>query len=82
MFGGMKWLTVIGLVIALTACGGGQRLSAKDDAECQEFGFTLGTEAYAGCRLKLKEIRAIRSTGSKSDALQNYRNSYCSYAGC
>ena len=50
---------------ALAACASPQEQAARaaaqteaDAAECERLGFTPGTEAFASCQLKLKEIRA------------------------
>jgi uncharacterized lipoprotein len=52
-------------VATLAACVSPQEQAARtaaerqaDAAECKEIGFTEGTEAFADCMLRLKEIRA------------------------
>lgn len=51
--------------LALAACASPQEQAAHaaaqtqaDGKECERLGFTPGTEAFANCQLKLKEIRA------------------------
>lgn len=57
-------LAVAVLMIA-AACVSSQEQAARDaaqrqsdEAECQKIGFTAGSEAFANCMLKLREIRA------------------------
>lgn len=57
-------LTIAVLMFA-AACVSPQEQAARDtaqrqsdEAECQKIGFTKGSEAFANCMLKLKEIRA------------------------
>lgn len=59
-----KWIALTGF-LALAGCVGPERQAAQDAAqmqldqtECQKLGFTQGTEGFANCLLKLKEIRA------------------------
>ncbi|PKQ09626.1 MAG: hypothetical protein CVT73_01645 [Alphaproteobacteria bacterium HGW-Alphaproteobacteria-12] len=61
----MKTGLAVALLLILAACVSPQEEAARaaarqqaDKAECQRIGFTEGTEAFANCLLKLKEIRA------------------------
>ncbi|MCF8469902.1 MAG: hypothetical protein K9G30_03885 [Parvibaculum sp.] len=61
----MKAGFAIALLLTLVACVSPQEEAARvvaqqqtDKAECQRIGFTEGTEGFANCLLKLKEIRA------------------------
>jgi len=55
----------IALLLAVAACASPQEQAAReaaqrqsDEAECRSIGFTAGSEAFANCMLKLREIRA------------------------
>ncbi|ABS64137.1 hypothetical protein Plav_2528 [Parvibaculum lavamentivorans DS-1] len=55
----------IGFLLVVAACASPQEQAAReaaqrqsDEAECQKIGFTPGSEAFANCLLKLREIRA------------------------
>lgn len=57
-------LAIAALAI-LAACVSPQEEAARsaaerqaDEAECKQIGFTEGTDAFADCMLRLKEIRA------------------------
>lgn len=72
----MRTLVMVFMAFVLVGCaadaqwlppgGGLYGRSAKviDDEKCREYGFEPGTEAYGNCRLKLEEIRAIRTSGA------------------
>ncbi|WP_339831798.1 hypothetical protein [uncultured Parvibaculum sp.] len=60
-----KTTLILLALLALAACASPQEQAARaaaqteaDAAECERLGFTPGTEAFASCQLKLKEIRA------------------------
>lgn len=55
----------VAALATLAACASPQEQAARtaaqqqsDQAECKKLGFTEGTEAFANCMLRLKEIRA------------------------
>ncbi|MBC7104247.1 MAG: hypothetical protein H5U13_13805, partial [Parvibaculum sp.] len=55
----------VAALATLAACASPQEQAAhtaaqqqSDQAECKKLGFTEGTEAFANCMLRLKEIRA------------------------
>ena len=61
----MKNILTLLMVLALTSCASTEVIEARkaaidkaDHEECLSFGFTEDTEAYGGCRLTLKSIRA------------------------
>jgi hypothetical protein len=47
------------------------RFAAKDDARCQSFGFTHGTDAYANCRMKLWADRNAAQQAAIAAAAQS-----------
>lgn len=55
----------VAILLLAAACASPQEEAARvaaqqqaDEAECNKLGFTPGSEAFANCMLKLKEIRA------------------------
>lgn len=42
-------------------------IRAADEAECTRLGFTPGTQPFADCMLKLKEIRALEENAEAID---------------
>jgi hypothetical protein len=73
----VKNILTLLMVLALTSCASTEVIEARkaaidkaDHEECLSFGFTEDTEAYGGCRLTLKSIRAQEEN---TDALQHNR---------
>ncbi len=55
----------VAMLLLVAACASPQEEAARvaaqqqaDETECDKLGFTPGSEAFANCMLKLKEIRA------------------------
>ena len=44
---------VLPAVLALAACESADERIAADNQQCQSYGFTMGTDAFAQCRLQL-----------------------------
>lgn len=61
----MRNILAVAALATLAACVSPQEQAARttaerqaDETECKKIGFTEGTEAFADCVLRLKEIRA------------------------
>ena len=65
----MKKYCILTMVLFLSSCASQLELEERaalrdkiDQEECVSLGFIEGTEAYGGCRLTLKSIRAQNKT--------------------
>lgn len=74
----MKYFSIGFLALCLSSCASTimieERIAAQETAdheECLAYGFSKGTEAYGGCRLTLKSIRAQEKN---TDALRFTRH--------
>lgn len=61
-----KLLTTMAFIgvaaLGASGCATEEELSARDAAQCRDFGFAAGTEAFANCRLQLYTARTRRPT--------------------
>lgn len=69
-------VTVVAVLCTLSGCAAQQaqreaRFAARDDARCQSFGFTQGTDAYANCRMKLWADRKAAQQAAFAAAAQS-----------
>ena len=85
----MKKYFILTMVLFLSSCASQLELEERDalrdkidQEECVSLGFIEGTEAYGGCRLTLKSIRAQNKTTDaiRRNGLDN--NRFCNRLYC
>ena len=84
----MKKIFVLTAVLFMSSCASQLEIEERqalkdkiDQEECMSLGFIEGTEAYGGCRLTLKSIRAQERT---TDAIRRngLDNRFCNRYYC
>lgn len=56
---GLVGLACIG-ALALAGCATSEELASRDDAACTSYGYRVGTDGYANCRLSMDQQRQAR----------------------
>jgi expansin (peptidoglycan-binding protein) len=51
------WFFLIASAALLASCASSAELAAADDSKCQSYGFALGSEGYAQCRMTMDTQR-------------------------
>ena len=71
-FGRLEPLHALGLALSALAISACAEHSEMDHAQCLEYGFGFGTDAYANCRMALAQNKDLRDAVHLSGVLAGH----------